>query len=625
MPANKFPITNGRSFREEYYYKKLPDGKNIKRQWLAYSPSKDKIYCFSCMLFGLVKTKKNKLVSTGTQDWKHITLRMLNHEMAKEHLESEISRDQYSTNNRLDVRFRLTTNNQIAENREIVRVIFEILLYLGRQNIAFRGHDESLTSKNRDTTTDISKLEQFTFVVRFVNDEGIVEERLALEIATDATGHGMFQLFSTICEKHGLDWKNNLYAQAYDGVASMQGPYSGLRTLIQQKCPRAKYIWCCAHIINLVIVDMCDSTCFINHQKLLYPGQVCRRLKSSTRWTSHDRAIDVIYEKYTAIVESLEELTLSNDRTTSLQAINQLKNVNSYKYFFEAMNLVDSAKKRLEELRNYHKYNELTDEVKQFVIHEKLEEQDFQVVRIRRKKRMDGENLHDEINEVANTPSLLFKFQVYFFVLDTVSTVLNSRYSQAREVLKDLSLLSVERIKSFSLIQDFPYDSFDALLCSIPELNIESLRTEYSAFCNAYSSLTAGLNLGDTLHAQESDHDWSTNENYDEEEHTTCKSKKETTASILQLLLKFNLTSAFPNLYFAFKALYTIPVTSAAPERTFSKVKIIKSRLRSTMSQLRLASLLLLNCETDINIDLNQAINELATSSTLMKKNLLYS
>jgi len=54
-------------------------------------------------------------------------------------------------------------------------------------------------------------MEQFTFVVRFVSNEGIVEERLiALVIATN----GMFQLFSKICEKHGLDWKNNLYAQA---------------------------------------------------------------------------------------------------------------------------------------------------------------------------------------------------------------------------------------------------------------------------------------------------------------------------------------------------------------------------------------------------------------------------
>jgi len=71
----------------------------------------------------------------------------------------------------------------------------------------------------------------------------------------------------------------------------------------------------------------------------------------------------------------------------------------------------------------------------------------------------------------------------------------------------------------------------------------------------------------------------STNENYDEQkqEHITCKSNKENTASILQLLSKFNLTSAFSNLYLAYKALCTIPVTSAA-ECTFTKVKIIKSR-----------------------------------------------
>lgn len=151
----------------------------------------------------------------------------------------------------------------------------------------------------------------------------------------------------------------------------------------------------------------------------------------------------MIHEKYTAIVESLEELTLSNYRTTSSQAISLLQNVTSYKFnlmlkfmkkifkittpvsvymqspkldFIEAMNLVDSAQKRLKELRNDLKYNEIIDEVNQFVIHEKLEEQDFQSVRIRKRKKTDGENLHDETNEIANTPYLLFKFQVYFFV-----------------------------------------------------------------------------------------------------------------------------------------------------------------------------------------------------------------
>lgn len=181
-------------------------------------------------------------------------------------------------------------------------------------------------------------------------------------------------------------------------------------------------------------------------------------------------------------------------------------------------------------------------------------------------------------------------------MLDTVSTVLNSRYSQAREVL---SLLSVERIKLFNSVQDFPRDSFDALQCWTPELNIESLLIEYSAFSNAYSSLTTGLNLGDMLQDfQKSDDKCCINENDNKQKSTTCLGNKENATSILQLLSKFNLAAAFPNLYLAYKALHTIPVTSAAAERSFSKVKIIKSRLRSTMTQLRLESLHLFNCET---------------------------
>ena len=55
-----------------------------------------------------------------------------------------------------------------------------------------------------------------------------------------------------------LSW---LVGQSYDGAGNVSGKYSGLKTLIAQQAPRAMYIWCSAHRLNLVIeaVLKCSS------------------------------------------------------------------------------------------------------------------------------------------------------------------------------------------------------------------------------------------------------------------------------------------------------------------------------------------------------------------------------
>lgn len=46
-----------------------------------------------------------------------------------------------------------------------------------------------------DPTTDVANLEQFSFILRFVNDEGGVKERLvAVKLTREASGLGMFNL-----------------------------------------------------------------------------------------------------------------------------------------------------------------------------------------------------------------------------------------------------------------------------------------------------------------------------------------------------------------------------------------------------------------------------------------------
>lgn len=329
---NTFPKTyeksgHIRSFNECYYYKKNNDGQCIQRSWVSYSPSLDRIFCSTCKLFGLPDTKKMFLVKCGSNNFKNIARTLSNHECSPENMQSVIAHGLYIRNDRIDLQLIESANRQVADNRELLRQIIDALIYIGRQNIALRGHHEGIDSNNRghflelvkllsnnhgplkchleqikskkknrltflsnvtqkhlldiivevmrskilnevkksgqfaviiDTTTDVSNLEQFTFILRYVN-EGLVQERLvSLVTASDATGLVMFEVFCEITKKYNIEWKTQLIAQAYDGAASMQGQYSGLKTRIQNENPHAIYIWCCAHLFNLVVVDTCD-------------------------------------------------------------------------------------------------------------------------------------------------------------------------------------------------------------------------------------------------------------------------------------------------------------------------------------------------------------------------------
>lgn len=184
-----------------------------------------------------------------------------------------------------------------------------------------------------DTTTDLTHLEQLALVVRYVMDNGDKQERLlSVEVAKDATGKGLFSSFTNICKKYNINWKKELCAQAFDGASSMQGKYRGLKTYIQNENPRAINVWCFAHILNLVVVDVCESSIytkqffssvqaltvfmsarkrnaeFIDNQTKLFPKAKILKLKnvSTTRWCSHDRAINVIYHKYLAVIKTLK-------------------------------------------------------------------------------------------------------------------------------------------------------------------------------------------------------------------------------------------------------------------------------------------------------------------------------
>jgi len=66
---------------------------------------------------------------------------------------------------------------------------------------------------------------------------------------------------------------------------------------------------------------------FAKLQELLYPNERLRRMKlfSTTRWTSHDRVLIIINEKYSALFETLEEISVAND--SDLEAASTAQNL----------------------------------------------------------------------------------------------------------------------------------------------------------------------------------------------------------------------------------------------------------------------------------------------------------
>lgn len=84
---------------------------------------------------------------------------------------------------------------------------------------------------------------------------------------------------------------------------------------------------------------------------------------------------------------------------------------------------------------------------------------------------------------------------------------------------------------------------------------------------------------------------------------------------ILQLICRYDLYSIFLDVFITYKAACTLPITSANAKQAFSIVKILKTKLRSTMSEERLKNRMMISCEkvTEVTeIQTGAAINRLS-------------
>lgn len=91
---------------------------------------------------------------------------------------------------------------------------------------------------------------------------------------------------------------------------------------------------------------------------------------------------------------------------------------------------------------------------------------------------------------------------------------------------------------------------------------------------------------------------------------------------ILNLIKKYDMENLVPNMVIAYRIMLSMPVSVASGERTFSKLKIIKTYLRNSMNQDRLNSLAIVSIENDVaeSIDYDVIIDEFASMKARKRK-----
>ena len=115
-----------------------------------------------------------------------------------------------------------------------------------------------------DCTPDLSHVEQLSVIVRMVavddTDTPQIKEHFMgfLEVESP-TGESLSNLILKRLEEFNLPFED-CRGQSYDNGANMKGKIKGVQARLLKKNPRALFVPCGAHTLNLVVADAAKSS-----------------------------------------------------------------------------------------------------------------------------------------------------------------------------------------------------------------------------------------------------------------------------------------------------------------------------------------------------------------------------
>nr|XP_016850957.1 PREDICTED: zinc finger MYM-type protein 1-like [Anolis carolinensis] len=485
-----------------------------------------------------------------------------------------------------------------------------------QNNILQQLHEATYYSIILDCTPDISNTEQMTLVVRFVKceaneDASIKEHFLGFVPVANPSGEGLTEILLKELEARHIPLKN-MRGQGYDNGSAMKGKHVGVQRRILDLNPRAFYVPCGNHSLNLVVNDAALSCsiaveCFTTIQDLYnvfsssplrwsilleHVSTLTLKPLSNNRWESRIEALlplryhieevyDALYEasqcqKFdgyykthaVALLKRLQSFTFLCSLVTWHEILNKINMVSKQMQkvtidLQSSMDLIKSVKTFLERMRSEDGLNSVITDAKELA--GKIDAtSDFEKEPLPRPRKVSRQFSYESKDETVHSGKDSFKVNFFFVVLDTAISSLEERF----ELMDNHS-------ESFK----FLYDISSLGKC----LNDKELK-------NACQHLQTVLTDGE-------DHDVNGDNLYDELQILANMLPPRSLPAEALSFIKRGLEDTFPNVYIALRILLTLPISVASGERSFSKLKLIKNYLRSTVSQERLSGLATLAIE----------------------------